>query len=206
VRYPDGFFDTFDAPDADTGVPQGTLAWNINPEGVAAGIYIDGSGVYHGFVRSRDGRITQFDPPGSIYTYPCEETCLSPDGTLTGFYLDSEYTLRGFVRTPDGGITNIDAPGAGTGGYLGAIAASIAVAAITGYIEDANVVGHGFTRYPNGSFATFNAPGSCTGTDQGTRSSTNNQQGAVAGWFWDQNGLAQGFLWTPLPTNQRTGQ
>jgi hypothetical protein len=242
VRYPDGSFATFEAPDAGPGANQGTLAWDINWAGTTAGSYIDGSGVYHGFVRSSNGQITSFDPPGSVYTYPCEETCLSPDGTITGFYLDSDDTFHGFVRSPDGNITTIDAPGAGTGGYLGTIAASIAAGTITGsvfeadgespsflrapdgtfttfnvpgalataayslnasqwvtgvYIE-ANYSSHGFTRFPNGSFATFDAPGSGTsGALRGTRPSTNNQQGEVAGWFWDESGLGHGFLWTP---------
>jgi hypothetical protein len=230
VRHPDSLFNTFDAPNAGTGANQGTLAWDINPAGTTAGTYIDGSGVYHGFVRSPRGKFTSFDPPGSILTYPCEETCLSPDGTITGFYLDSTDTYHGFVRTPDGQITTIDAPGAGTGGYLGTLAASIAAGAITGYFIDendivhgflraadctfttidvpgagpfgtapyslnasqwitgvyidANNAGHGFTRFPNGSFVTFDAPGASTsGAPNGTRPSTNNQKGEVAGRF-----------------------
>jgi len=247
VRYVNGSFTTFEAPDAGTGANQGTLAWDINWAGTIAGTYIDGSGVYHGFLRSPRGTFTSFDPPGSIFTYPCEETCLSPDGTLTGFYLDSEYALHGFERTPDGNITTIDAPGA----YLGSVAASIAAGAIAGYFIDAdgmlhgflraragtfttfavpgslgtvaysinasqwvtgvyidaNSAAHGFIRFPNGSFATIDAAGSSTsGAPNGTRPSTNNLQGAVAGWFWDDDSLSHGFMWTPFPISQRTSQ
>ena len=164
VRDPDGSFTTFDAPGAGTGTNQGTLAWDINPEGATAGIYMDGNNVTHGFVRSRRNEITSFDPPGSVYTYPCEETCLSPDGTITGFYFDANNVIHGFVRGPDGKITEFERlerepaptrapscehqPGEGT---------------ITGYFVDSNNVAHGFVRTRDGNFTTFDVPGARAG-------------------------------------------
>jgi len=113
-----------------------------------AGIYIDGNSVVHGFVRSHDGGISSFDPSGSVYTYPCEETCVSQDGAITGFYLDANNTFHGFLRDPDGTIREFDAPGGERATtYLGTVAASINPdGKITGYVEDSNAVAHGFVR------------------------------------------------------------
>jgi hypothetical protein len=191
VRYLDGSFKTFDAPGAGTGAFQGTLAFNINLEGATAGIYIDGSNVYHGFVRSPHGEITSFDPPGSTFTYPCEETCLNLEGAITGFYLDANYTYHGFVREPNGKITEFDGLGAGTGNYLGTIAASINLeSAITGYVNDSNNVGHGFVRTPSGEFTTFDVPGA---SGLGTAAFSINLFGAVTGEFFDANNVMHGF-------------
>jgi hypothetical protein len=83
VRYPNGAFSTFDEPNAGTlanpsqGFFPGTLAWDINLRGTTAGIYIDANNVQHGFVRSPANKFTSFDPTGSVYTYVCEETCLT---------------------------------------------------------------------------------------------------------------------------------
>ena len=49
----DGTITTFDAPGAGTSSGQGTNPFGINPSGATTGYDIDGSGVYHGFVRSK---------------------------------------------------------------------------------------------------------------------------------------------------------
>jgi len=56
---------------------------------------------------------------------------------------------------------------------------------------------HGFSRSASGRFATFSAPGAGHGAGQGTRPSTNNTEGAVAGWWIDRNNLNHGFVWIP---------
>jgi hypothetical protein len=186
VRLPEGYFSAFDAPGAGTGAYQGTLAFSINPEGATAGIYIDGNSVVHGFVRSHDGGISSFDPSGSVYTYPCEETCLSQDG--------ANNTFHGFLRDPDGTIREFDAPGGGTGNYLGTVAASINPdGTITGYVEDSNAVAHGFARARDGSFTTFDVPGAGTGPGQGTLAFSISSLGAIAGEFLDANNAMHGF-------------
>src|SRR5580704_9787706 len=48
VRYPNGYFTTFDAPGAGTGASQGTIAEGINPAGTVAGWYVDENNVVHG--------------------------------------------------------------------------------------------------------------------------------------------------------------
>ena len=60
-----GTVTVFDAPGAGTGAGQGTNVWGINAEGAVVGLYQDGSGVEHGFVRSPRGRVTTLDAPGA---------------------------------------------------------------------------------------------------------------------------------------------
>src|SRR5579872_6318868 len=55
----------FDVPGAGTGAGQGTYAADINSAGVVTGYYVDGSNVYHGFVRATTGAITTINAPGA---------------------------------------------------------------------------------------------------------------------------------------------
>jgi hypothetical protein len=68
---------------------------------------------------------------------------------------------------------------------------------VTGEFLDASYASHGFARLPNGNFTTFDAPGAGAGANQGTRPSTSNMEGAVAGWWVDGNNLNHGFVWIP---------
>jgi hypothetical protein len=255
LRFPDGLFEQVDAPGAGTGAQQGTFAWNVNPSGTTAGTYIDADNVNHGFVRTRADRYASFDPPGSVFTYPCEETCLSPDGTVTGFFLDAT-GQHGFVRTPSGAITTLDVPnavdtGAATIKNDGVVAGTDVIVSsgtsfpflAQGYVrapggrlvtfqETENTSGPGpdginvysingagettgiffgpggvlggFVRGANGIFTNFQAPGAGTAPFdpntfefQGTRPSTNNARGEVAGWYIDSNYVDHGFVWQP---------
>jgi hypothetical protein len=68
LRTPDGAITTFDAPGAGTGPFQGTFTAGVdglNPAGTVTGYYLDGSNVYHGYVRDPDGTISTFDAPGA---------------------------------------------------------------------------------------------------------------------------------------------
>ncbi len=203
VRYPDGFIiGPLDAPGAGTETSTvckpycGTYVWNINLEGATSGIYVDSSGVYHGFVRTTGGQVTPFDPLGSIYTFVCEETCLNLEGAITGFYSDASGIIHGFLREPDGKITSFDAPAA-----LATLAASINLeGAITGYFEDSSYVYRGFVRYPDGSFCTFDAPGAGTGAGEGTAAFSINSLGAVTGESFGSNYILQGFVRFPNGT------
>ena len=50
VRATNGAITTFDAPDAGTGLFQGTIPFGSNPAGAIVGYYIDASNVFHGFL------------------------------------------------------------------------------------------------------------------------------------------------------------
>jgi hypothetical protein len=138
-------------------------------EGASAGIYFDDNGTEHGFVRSSHGEITTIDPPGSVGTMVCEETCLSAEGKITGSYYDATSIAHGFVRDPGGRVWTFDAPGAGTGAGQGTIAASINLeGAITGYFADKNSALHGFVRSREGHFTEFDVPSTSSTTVEGT--------------------------------------
>jgi hypothetical protein len=194
VRYPDGSFTTFEAPSAGTASSTacapfcGTDAVDINLEGTTAGFYVDGEGVYHGFVRSNLGEITSFDPPGSVFTFVCEETCLNPEGAITGYYSDAKGVIHGFLREPGGDITTIDAPGAS--GFTGDASIN-PEGTITGYFLDSSSVAHGFMRTRGGDFTTLNVP-SDTGAVQ-TAAFSINLFGAVTGEFIDASNVMHGF-------------
>jgi hypothetical protein len=57
-------FTTFEAAGAGTGTFQGTVGISINTAGAIAGMYVDASNVYHGFVRAANGTIADFEAPG----------------------------------------------------------------------------------------------------------------------------------------------
>jgi predicted membrane protein len=194
VRLRDGSFASFDAPGAGTAANEGTFPSSINLEGAIAGSYVDENDVSHGCVRSPQGEITSFDPTGSIYTYPCEETCLNLEGTITGYYLDASYTFHGFLREPDGTITTVEVPGAMPGTFLNTLAASInQEGTITGYFWDSNNVYHGYVRTRDGHFTTFDAPGAATAAGEGTIAFSINLLGAVTGISIDANTTTHGF-------------
>jgi len=164
IRYPDGFFVTFEAPGAGAvpGQGQGTLAYSLNLEGTTAGVYIDASGVQHGFVRSPFGKITGFDPPGSTSTMVCEETCLNAAGEITGNYVDANGIQHGFLSKPDGMITTFDPPAS-----LYTAPASINLeGTITGYYADTDGMYRGFLRSRDGEISTFALTDPATGAVQ----------------------------------------
>jgi len=76
-----------------------------------------------GFVRSPDGNLTVFQPPGTILTPPLQqfafegESLTAPHwisidqaGDITGSYTDAAGVQHGFVRNPYGTITSFDPP------------------------------------------------------------------------------------------------
>jgi hypothetical protein len=194
LRKSDGTFATFDAPGAGNAANQGTLAWDVNLEGESAGIYFDQASTLHGFVRSRSGEIVDFDPPGSVYTYPCEETCLNVEGQLTGAYFTADGAEHGFLREPNGKIISFDVPGAGTGAGQGTGASSIsAFGEIAGYYTDANNVAHSYVRAYNGRITRFDVPQAGTAPGQGTAAFSLNLFGVVTGEYVDGNDATHGF-------------
>jgi len=153
IRSPGGKLTTFDAPGSGTGSYQGTgcpgCNLGVNNWGAIAGTYTDANDVFHGFLRSPDGRFTTFDATGagtgSSQGTGCFSDCpvgLNDWGVITGSYGDSNYVQHGFLRTPHGAFVTIDPPGS-----VGTQPESINDSgAIAGYYLDANLVYHGFLR------------------------------------------------------------
>jgi hypothetical protein len=84
VRARDGTFTKFDVPGAGMVGGPGTVPYSINPAGTIAGWWVDtiGSGFVHGFVRTRDGTITNIDVPGAKHTWAFN---INSAGTVVGY-------------------------------------------------------------------------------------------------------------------------
>jgi hypothetical protein len=179
VRSPAGKITTFDAPDGvgSTSVCEETC---LNQEGAIVG--------GPSFVREQNGNITEFSLPGS--GGPASINSL---GVITGYFFDSAGLPNGFVRTPDGNITTFSVPdSSATAAY------SINLwGTVTGVWTDATFMFHGYSRSAFGTYAFFDAPDGGPGAFQGTRPSTNNLEGEVAGWVTTASGGNRGFVWQP---------
>jgi hypothetical protein len=169
---------TFEAPGAGTGANQGTgcfgCTFGLNQRGAIAGTYLDANNVYHGFVRSPEGRssegkFTTFEAPGADTTpgsyNGTTAQSINDWGEITGYYADATGVAHGFVRSPWGAFTTFDVPGAANGSFPVFINLE---GAVVGYSWDANLLFHAFLRRPDGTFAVFVGPESCTsGTPAG---------------------------------------
>jgi hypothetical protein len=209
LRSPDGKFTSFDAPGADMtpGSYHGTSPSSINDLGVITGSFSDATGLYHGFLRTPDGRFTTFDVPGAG-GFGSLPIALNLEGAIVGYYTDSNYSFHAFLRRPDGKFTTWIGPdectGNGSEGCYGSAAFNInAFGTIAGGFQDngGNLVSHGLIRNPDGTLTTFEAPGAGAGTDQGTGcpgcAPGLNQWGAIAGTYADSNNVQHGFLRSP---------
>jgi hypothetical protein len=157
VRKADGQYVTFDAPgaSADAYAGGGTYPQGINNLGEVSGFYGDANSVYHGFVRSADGRITTFDAPTSCTntssppadcafngTFPVAVNDL---GKVVGSYYGEDGNPHGFWRDANGSIKKFDVPGTGYFTIPGAINDW---GQITGVVYDPNIVVHGLLVNP----------------------------------------------------------
>jgi len=186
-------FTTFDPPGSTFTVPSA-----ITPDGEIAGYFTDASGLTHGFLRGRHGRITTFDPPGSTLT---QATSINPDGEIAGAYCDTAGCARehGFLRRRDGTFTTFDAPGVSSnilpGLYNpGGPPPSVTPAgAIAGTYSVPGQTEHGFLRARNGALTTIDVPGATF-----TEVLAINPGGAIIGDFCTPlTTCFTGFLRTP---------
>jgi len=192
---------TFDAPNSGTGVYQGTAPSGINGSGAITGYVIDNSNGAHGFVRTPDGRFTNFDVPGADPILGC--TCpmaINDFGVTAGYYIDSNLIQHGFVRYPDGKFATFDAPGAGAvpGSYQGTWSAVINnFGVVAGSFDDDNYTNHGYVRTPDGKIATYDDPAGGTAPGQGTYTYSINDFGVITGAVDDASNGSHGFLRIP---------
>jgi hypothetical protein len=157
IRKPNGQYITFDAPGAgpDGYAGGGTFPQGINNLGEVVGYYGDVNSVFHGFVRSPDGRITDFDVPTT-----CTRTASPPEdcafngtfpstvnllGTVVGAYFGEDGNSHGFLREADGAVRKLDAPGSG---YFTFPTAINDFGRVTGIVYDPSFVVHGLLAYP----------------------------------------------------------
>jgi hypothetical protein len=95
-------------PKAATGRDQGTQIRSINNSGVVAGQYFDSNNLVHGFVRSADGKFTEFDPPG--WAGDTEVSQINNNGDIVGDFVDANRIYHGFLRDSTGKFTIVDGP------------------------------------------------------------------------------------------------
>ena len=206
LRDPDGKFTTFDAPKkyAGTGLGQGTLAGNINDNGIVAGNTIDANGVGHGFIREADGNIQIFDAPyagngNAQGTFLGLSTCINDLGEVAGWSIDSSNVVHGVAGVPNGVLNTFEAPGAGSGqpgpnGNQGTFAWSINVSGtVTAWFVDNNNVGHGYLRDAFGRITEFDVPGAGTCSTCGTLPENVNDAGVIIGEYIDNSNVNHGF-------------
>jgi hypothetical protein len=143
VLFPDKKFVTFRAGSPGEPLPAKlTLAYGINYKGVIVGAFQDQrSTLYHGFERAVDGTITDFDPPGSVATFPMG---INGSGAYAGYYLDSHAVAHAFRQRP-GRAMETYVPMGATNTYVTTLNGSGYVA---GYYVDANHMTHAFEVVP----------------------------------------------------------
>src|SRR5579863_10025802 len=98
----------FDVPGAGTGAGQGTIPYASNAGGAITGVWIDASGVSHGFVRHPNGSIVSFDGPEAVFLTQGE--AINNEGFIAGNYVDGNHVGHGLLRAPDGTVISFDAP------------------------------------------------------------------------------------------------
>lgn len=109
LRPPDGSITNFDVPGAGKGQYQGSSAcwyidcyFGITPDGTVTGMIVDASDVFHGYVRTPQGKFTVFDAPGAGKgTWQGTLTAaITREGAITGYYVDANDVVHGFLRLP----------------------------------------------------------------------------------------------------------
>jgi hypothetical protein len=188
-----GTFVTFDVPGATS-----TNSNSINNSGTTTGHYTDAAGLTHSFLRTSDGAITPFDPPGATCKTPpafpgvCSLSYdINPAATIVGVVVTSPdfSTGHGFLRAPNGTFTEFDVP---FSVYTQAeVINPDGVVAGNSFATATSFVAHGFIRAPNGTITTFDPLGSTF-----TQPSGINPAGTVTGNFSDVRGGEHGFLRT----------
>jgi hypothetical protein len=170
----------------------------IDSQGTVAGYYFDDTYyASHAFFRLADGTITTFDVPGAP---PCTiawpSLCvtiaaINSGGTIIGSYF-TQGSFMGFLRDRYGNFTKFTVSTS-----MDTVPTAINSAGeITGYWDvyekipgGESLVAHGFVRNTQGNFTFFDPPNSA-----GTKATSINSQGEIAGNFGTAEALSIGFL------------
>lgn len=200
IRYHDGNFVTVD-PENSLGTMI-CLETCLTDDGTTTGFYFDSNTqTIRGFIRSPGGQYAIFDGPGNQGTF---SGSINAFGVSAGYSLNAEGTGIGFIRSPNGNVFGFQDPAASLNAGLGTAVFALNILGVTtGIYQDSNGGYHGFERTPNALYANFDAPGSgdnCVPAlflCQGTRPSTNNFWGEVAGWYVDSSSVFHGLIWIP---------
>jgi hypothetical protein len=217
LRNPEGKIKMLDVPGAGTSqacsfngstftsFSGGTFVVDMNDTGVVVGAYADASTcILHAFVRSADGSLTSFDPPGplvisSAFTFG-KGLYVSQTGIVAGAYFEAipgnpfGGNIRGFVRSPDGKIATFDAASYSPCCIWTLPSGISSSALVVGSFNDGYSINHGFVRTFNGSITVLDAPNAGSGPNQGTVPLGISSGGNVVGFLTDTNGISHGFV------------
>jgi len=172
------------------------LAGGINNHGLVVGDSFTNSGFGGGAGWTWNG--TQY----TVFTAPGADPSRTPGGTATysvndagqivGYAIDSNGIYHGFVKTGSS-FTTLDYPGAVQ--YGGTSANGINnEGVVTGYYDSNSSGGFSGFIWDNGNFTTLNVPGAVS-----TSISAINDEGDLAGYYVDSNGVFHGFVAYAVP-------
>src|ERR1035437_1954997 len=209
LRRSNARFTTFDVPDEGAGVS--AIGWGypdeLNDAGAATSMYVDGNYVYHGWLRTPDGKVTRIDVPGAG-TGPWEGTftvAINSEGAIAGGFIRPSGnwgSVQGFVSDVHGGVTTIGPPpGMGTVESIDINARGEIVGTCWTWNEDDQSIGEdadaAFSRAPKGAYTVFRLPGAGTGNYQGTFGIAVNAQGWITGTVTDDNFVTWSYVMIP---------
>ena len=155
----------------------------VNPEGDMVGVTAGPIAGQRGFLRTRDGVVTEFRYPGATSTIP--EDINSP-GDIVGYYSLGGVS-HGFLLRK-GSFTTIEVPGALWTTVRGINPEGEMVGVYRSLDPDGRERNHGFLLDIHGRFVTVNGPGALGGNASGI-----NPRGDIVGEFYP-TGLTVGFL------------
>ncbi len=170
----------------------------INKAGTVVGYYIDKSKVYHGFMRTAKGAITDINAPdaGTGKSQGTIAYGINTAGTIVGSYRDLNDAWHGFTLATDGTFTVINA-GLGTTSLNGTLAFGINDSGVvTGSYGETDInAAEGFVRAADGTITDFTAPDAGDkGNGQGTWPLVINNAGEIGGLVLDDNQVFHGFV------------
>jgi len=156
-------FTIFDAPDEGAGVS--ALGWGypdeLNDLGAAVGMFIDGNNIFHGWLRTPDGKLSRIDEPaaGAASGEGTYVISINWEGLMVGGYLISASDpfgySQGFLRDANGRFTTFAPPTGMTSVSPNDINAGGEVVG-TCWIAGQNVVGdEAFSLAPDGAYTVF---------------------------------------------------
>ena len=183
-----GKYTTVNYPEA-----PGSVLSSINDLGEMSGFYCsdsacDSSAIFHGFVLSRSGVFTSFDPPGATGSEPSTVSLL---GAVVGSYDTlAEPTCStqclGYLLS-HGSYTTLSYPGSS---FTFAGGGNVWNSVVGEYFDSAGN-GHGFLE-SNGVYTSFDYPGAAF-----TEASGINAFDLIVGFFVDSSGNVHGFIRIP---------
>lgn len=196
--YSNGTYTTIDYPGAATGT---TTANAVNTSGTVVGGYNDAQGNAHGFTFN-NGVYTTLNIPADGGTTR-NLLGINDSGVVSGYRFitnnpatPTDAGYQGFISS-GGNSTSLVNPNAQTGATF-AFGLNNKGAAAGYFIKDNQTGNLGFVYNPVGGYTTLTEPNAMPGpnpTSQGTFAWGINDAGTVAGYYYDPNASAHGFVY-----------